>query len=57
MPDRPLQDAAEEVRQLAIDARGMLAQIKQSWLWALLCRQPAANYHGPNVQPPAPDAS
>lgn len=34
--EKPLRDAADEVRALAADARFMLAQLESGWLWALL---------------------
>jgi hypothetical protein len=34
--ERPIRDAAEEVRLLAVDARASLAELRQGWLFQLL---------------------
>jgi hypothetical protein len=36
MPERPIQEAANEITQLAAEARYMLGELYRSWLWALL---------------------
>lgn len=36
--DRPLQDAAEQVRETAAIAAAMLSELRKGWLWQLLAR-------------------
>jgi hypothetical protein len=39
--DRPIQDAAMQVEQLAIEAQAMLEALSEGWLWKLLTIKPS----------------
>jgi hypothetical protein len=51
--DKPIADAARAVENTALKASAMLDELKQGWLWSLLCRQcnqkVKVNIYGPTT--------